>query len=313
MLRQYTFFGIFVIFFIFQVSVIKSQTESFTELVPGTRSIAMGQTASSSFSDATSGYLNPANIINARKSTISLFYSSPGERFEYKGCGLAIPLKTLGSLGFGYYKLSSKVFSLTSDNAISEKAFEHQHYILGYAKTVFNSIAVGMNTKYIITDILQGEGTHEYSAIDLGIQYQPEIANSILSNITFGFSMDNLVQLMKPAENNNDLLRYYRFIIEKRVAFGANAIQIITNLALNEEYSYKNKTSIDLTKETSRPKIFWGIEYERENFCLRLGQAANSITGGVGIKLKSFNLGYAHGRLIPEGSLANSISISFEY
>jgi hypothetical protein len=301
------------ILILFHVSCINAQTTSLPEFAAGTRALALGQTASTYFSDALAGSLNPASTLNAHNITASVFYSHFKTKTDYSSFGVAIPTTRIGAFGLSYYQVNAEYELYNGERTeVGHDIFNQKHFVITHARSLFREIVFGANAKYILRRFGAEDAT-DYIGIDIGIQYQPDIMNSLFRNVSFGISIDNLIQPMESNPNNDNLLREYRLITEKNMVYKGNTFHIVANLVAKEEYIHAHENSVALKKDLSSLKLLFGIEYARKNLFFRLGRASNSFSGGFGVRFRSLNFGYAYGSPGDEYSVANSFSLTFEY
>ncbi|MGH7496064.1 MAG: hypothetical protein ACREOO_27230 [bacterium] len=293
-------------------STIFAQSGLLPEFAMGTRSLALGLTATTSFSDPLATSSNPANASNAKRITGSLFYS----KLEYGALntsfGIILPTAKYGAYGVSYFQYSFDYFFLDENgNATGTETFSQRHLRFTHARKIFQSLTIGFNAKFVMQRFGGITPESENVGVDLGLQYSPNFSTSLLRDIAFGLSIDNLVAYtLGMQQHDGVLLREYRFIVEKEKSFSGNSLNIIANLALLEEYSHRNENSVELVKEIGRPKLHLGIEYSRRYYSLRIGRTPNSLTGGVGARIESISIGYAYYTM---GSVVHNLSISYEF
>ncbi len=301
------------IVFLLNVSANYAQNNYMAGYVNNARSIAMGHTASASFSDAFSGYLNPASLSQAQAITSSLFYTSFKDDESFKGAGIAIPVPDFGTLGISYIDNTAQLNVTFADNAgFVLEEYKEQQFLLSYARLLGYNLAIGMNVKYIACDYQNYyESNMDYSGIDISLQYQPVIRNVVFRNTAIGLAVNNALEISAPT--GQSLLKHYNIIVDKKMSLVNNVLSLIANVVFHEQYVHENQYSIEMVKEVSKPRFFWGAEYRMSHFYFRAGHAISSIAGGIGIMYKSIRLEYSHGPLAIDSFTANSFSVSYGF
>ena len=313
--------GVIAITILLSSSNLFAQTPALSEWGLGTRSASMGGVATVSFSDALGCALNPAGSVNANKLTASVFYSSPQKDSDHLALGITLPTAHDGAFGFSYYHTGME-YDLASNTYLhsAPASMNNQHFMLNHARPLFRDLSLGINAEYSILDYGTLADASDFLGIDVGLQYQPKLANRIFRDVAVGIVLDNLVQLLGPDSGQpdawgNDLdgsLRAYRFMTEKKMNLGHNRLSLVANLAVREEYVYKNGFNNE-EKELSRIKLQLGFEYGYKSLVLRMGHREGTLTGGVGMNIGHIQLGYAYGSADNLNNDINSFSLSCEF
>ncbi len=301
------------IVFLLNVSVNYAQNNYMAGYVNNTRSIAMGHTASTAFSDVFSGYLNPASLSQAEAITSSLFYTSFKDDKSFKGGGIAIPVPDFGTLGISYIDNTAQLNVTFADNAgFNLEEYKEQQFLLSYARSLGYNLALGMNVKYVACDYQNYyDSNMDYSGIDFSLQYKPDISNVVFRNTAIGFAVNNALELAVPTEQS--LLKHYNIIVDKKISNGKNVLSLIANVVFHEQYVHENQYSVEMVKKVSKPRFFWGAEYRMSHFYFRAGHAISSLSGGMGVFYKSFRFEYSYGPLAIDSFKANSFSVSYGF
>ena len=275
-----------------------AQQGSISEYAMGTRSLALGRMATTSFSDALAISLNPANATNARAITASIFYSKLGGGALSASGGAILPTASHGTFGMSYYQTRADYPEFNENGEqIGTGTFSQRHLLLTYARPIAKNFAVGFNAKFVRQRVGDEVSGPENIGIDVGIQYAPVFTNSILKNLAFGFSVDNLIApTLKIADKREALLREFRFIVEKEIFFSGSSINLIANVNSKEEYVHQNEASPNTVKQMSRPRVHFGAEFSRGGYAVRIGSDSGSLATGLAITIQSLSFGLAYTR-----------------
>lgn len=276
---------LFILVFLPETKIFPQPTGAiFLKEAIGARQIAMGEAFVSIVDDVTSLYYNPAGLANMDNNELTTMYTKGIMDISYAfvGCGISKKKEGSGnSFGIGLFTLQGGDIEIWESEDISKTVKVQQDYVLtvGYARTIFHGISLGINLKTIQSTLIE-QYNATTSAIDLGLLFR-------LSNkLKAGISMQNIGSEIKYESQGSPLPLAYRYGIGY-VAYDKDKSK--DNIIVSGEL-LQYSDSIEIEKHI-------GIEYLLNNIiALRAGYKTesgfNSVLLGAGLRIGDMRLDY---------------------
>lgn len=284
--------------------------ENFT-LGVGARALALGNAYVAVPYDATAIYWNPAGLDHIQNKNVSLFYTNllAGVGSQYYFVGYVHPTINFGTLGVGVIGIGIGDVQEYGDDALPGGIASYGSYqlLFSYGKQLpfYKDISAGLNLK-INHDNFSGFvlapdiGTSATGiGADVGILYRPEFNNVILSGLSLGLTIQNLIGSRLKMETATDIHPLnVRFGLAKPILKNewGNQFTIFTDFELGQKVPFK---------------YHFGTEYVFQNLAmLRVGMNNNQLSFGAGAVFQNFQLDYSFGKFA-ENEISSSHRVSF--
>ncbi len=275
----------------------------------GARALALGNAYVAEPYDATAVYWNPAGLDQIQHKNVSLFYTNLLYGSQYYFLGYVHPTINFGTLGAAVIGIGSGDIPENDENAVSGGmgTFGSYQFLFSYGKQlpVYEAISFGLTLK-INHDtfsgfvLAPGIGTSATGiGADVGILYRPESNNIILSGLSMGFMVQNLLGSRLKMDYDTD-------VHPINVRFG------LAKPILKNEFGNQFTIFLDFEQGAKYPfKYHFGTEYVFQNLAmLRVGMNNNQLSFGAGAVFHNFQLDYSFGKFA-ENEISSSHRISF--
>lgn len=245
--------------FIILLFVLLTFAESFCQIVPGTRQVALSHSDLTFSDEPFALFNNPAGVTNVKGRLVGLFYSPApfGESALSTGSGSYVEPTSFGTFSGGF---SIYGFDLYKETKIG----------LSYSRKIVDKFSLGITSFYQHISI-KNYGSKGYLSFNLG-----GIAE-VTKSLRLGFLLENLTRT-KVADEENSIPVVFSGGI------GYKAIEDLSvYLAIRKELNYN-------------ASIRMGVEYLVTKFLqLRVGASnePNIYSGGFGIIYDIFQIEYA--------------------
>ncbi len=265
-------------------SVTHAQIGSLPEAAFGAHGLALGKNAVASPHDALSNSWNPAGITGLEKNTATVFFSKlPFTNDAIQSSyGLVIPTRKYGYFGASFFHLGigGVITRAQIGETIGTTSFKQDHLLFTYGRTFANTLAVGVNVKFVEQSMGGLNAVLENPGIDFGMLYRFQSAHTFLRKLTVGIAIDNLAKpALKLSHQREALPRETRLMAEKELRIGDGKLTLLSNLAFPEAVA---------------SRLHWGIEYSYKSaIALRTGYDGNRFNTGAGLKFKGLIVDYA--------------------
>lgn len=251
------------------------------------RSISLGSADAADTQGIGSIYANPAGLALINTYTIGFLHSNLFENTYYNFIGYIHPLKTRGSIGFGWAGLNSSGFEIrdSANTGLGAFADSQNVFYLGYGHVFQKDLKAGVNLKILHQEIYKTRNTG--FGLDLGMQYH------WYENLRIGMNFQNILSLPLLSEENSEPLP---LIIRSGISWNPKTPHAwINNLRLNLGFDlvdvWGNQGGI--VNHSDSWKI--GCEYNFYDLIfLRGGLQDNSISLGLGTTIYNISLDYAY-------------------
>lgn len=277
----------------------------------GARALALGNAYVAVPYDATAIYWNPAGLDHIQYKNVSLFYTNllAGTGSQYYFLGYVHPTINFGTLGVGVIGIGTGDILEADENAVPGGRASYGSYqlLFSYGKQLnfYKDVAVGLNLKinhdnysgFVLSPDIGTSATG--IGVDVGLLYRPEFNNLILSGLSLGLTIQNLIGSRLKMETDTD-------IHPLNVRLGL-AKPILRN-------EWGNQFTIFLDFEQGQKNDFeyhFGTEYVFQDLAmLRAGMNNNQLSFGAGAVFHNFQLDYSFGKFA-ENEISASHRISF--
>ncbi len=293
----------FNIIFIFQGDAISQEgsagLQSNFNLGIGARALSLGNAYVATPFDVSAIYWNPAGLDHIQYRQASMFYTNLLVGTNYYFLGYVHPTINIGSFGVGVIGYSLGDIDIVDEQNIKSgvKSASEELFIFSYGRNLPWNLSVGMNLKIQHQNYLgftaTGIGT------DLGVLYRPDFTNPLLSGLSVGMLIQNLVGPRMKAGTETD-------IIPVNFRIGLAKPFFMT------EWGPQFTIFMDLEQGENVPlKFHAGTEYVFQNKAmLRVGMNNNQFSFGAGAVFDRFQLDYSYGKFA-ENEISASHRISF--
>jgi len=274
----------------------------------GARALALGNAYVAVPYDATTIYWNPAGLDHIQFKNVSLFYTSLLFGSQYYFVGYVHPTINFGTLGAGVIGIGTGDIPEKDDNALPGGigTYGSYQFLFSYGKQLpfYRDISVGLNLKINHDNfsgfLASGIGTSATGiGTDVGILYRPDINNVVLSGLSLGFTVQNLLGSRLKMDTYTDVHPLnFRFGLAKPI--------------LKNEWGNQFTIFLDVEQGAKVPfKYHFGTEYVFQNLAmLRVGMNNNQLSFGAGAVFNMFQLDYSFGKFA-ENEISSSHRISF--
>ena len=257
-----------------------SSAAAFLKIGVGARAVGMGEAQAAAAEGPEALYWNPAGLaVNSRRA-VSFTHNEWLEDVRYEYLGLSYPLFNLGSIGFsagrvGMGKLTGRD---EQGNYTGEFGASDMVLSLGYARRLFNFLAVGAAAEYISSKI-EDESASAFAGSVGAVGELP------LPGLAVGVSASNIGGEMKFIDEGDPLPLALRGGAAYLLPFGGETNELMV--------------AVDGVKFNDRDDVMvnTGVEYWfMKTIAARAGYKGNydedGLTGGLGFKYSpTANLG----------------------
>ena len=255
---------------------------TFLKIGVGAKAIGMGESQVAATDDLYATFWNPAGLIKLQRPQLALMHNEWIAQINHEFVGIAFPVGKSNTVGISANFLSfGDIQGRDQDGNLTEIFRPYDLAMaLSYARGIGQSLALGINAKYMREQISDENGTGV--AFDFGGMYT-------LSKLPFSFGIN--------AQN-----------VGPRVKYVEDAFQLPFVLRLGAAYRFFNDNAI-LTTDFIRPTdndnaIGLGIGYTianilqiRTGYKYQLGGndlgAISGLTSGFGLSILRFHIDYA--------------------
>ena len=255
---------------------------TFLKIGVGAKAIGMGESQVAAADDLYASFWNPAGLTKLQRPQLALMHNEWFAEINQEFVGMAFPIGKSNTVGISANFLSfGDIQGRDQDGNLTEIFRPYDIAMtLSYARGIGQSLALGINAKYMREQISDENGTGV--AFDFGGMYAP-------SNLPISFGIN--------AQN-----------VGPRVKYVEDAFQLPFVLRLGTAYKFFNDNAI-LTMDFIRPTdndnaIGLGIGYTianilqiRTGYKYQLGGndlgAISGLTGGFGLSILRFQIDYA--------------------
>lgn len=293
----------------------------------GAQALSMGGAYVAVSHDATALYWNPASLESSAHYNLCLYYTNLPEGTAYNYLAYAHPTLSIGTFAIGVVHISSGDIELRDRNSpllLGISSFSKTQFILGYAYRFFDWISIGTSFKVernalppypedattsfpgadnkVSPFVVNGVGS------DFGVLFTPQLKSWVLSDISVGLSLQNLLQRSIRAKTEEELApRNLRVGLAKGIRFGDGGNRVL--LAFELDRAEKNPF-----------EYHFGAEYDfRHNAMLRVGYYSERDTGGmtygIGARFTGVQIDYSYwnGRNSDLLGSSHRISLTLEF
>ncbi|MEE8640301.1 MAG: PorV/PorQ family protein [bacterium] len=249
-----------------------SSAAAFLKIGVGARAVGMGEAQAAAAEGPEALYWNPAGLaVNSRRA-VSFTHNEWLEDVRYEYLGLSYPLFNLGSIGFsagrvGMGKLTGRD---EQGNYTGEFSASDMVLSLGYARRLFNFLAVGAAAEYISSKI-EDESASAFAGSVGAVGELP------LPGLAVGVSASNIGGEMKFIDEGDPLPLALRGGVAYILPFGGETNEFMV--------------AVDAVKFNDRDDVMvnTGVEYWfMKTIAARAGYKGNydedGLTGGLGFK-----------------------------
>jgi hypothetical protein len=249
-----------------------SSAAAFLKIGVGARAVGMGEAQAAAAEGPEALYWNPAGLaVNSRRA-VSFTHNEWLEDVRYEYLGLSYPLFNLGSIGFSAARVSmgkligrDEQGNYTGDFGASDMVLS-----LGYARRLFNFLAVGAAAEYISSKI-EDESASAFAGSVGAVGELP------LPGLAVGVSASNIGGEMKFIDEGDPLPLALRGGVAYLLPFGGESNDLTV--------------AVDVVKFNDRDDVMvnTGVEYWfMKTIAARAGYKGNydedGLTGGLGFK-----------------------------
>ncbi len=257
-----------------------SSAAAFLKIGVGARAVGMGEAQAAAAEGPEALYWNPAGLaVNSRRA-VSFTHNEWLEDVRYEYLGLSYPLFNLGSIGFSAGRVGmGKLIGRDEDgNYTGEFGASDMVLSLGYARRLFNFLAVGAAAEYISSKI-ENESASAFAGSVGAVGELP------LPGLAVGVSASNIGGEMKFIDKGDPLPLALRGGVAYLLPFGGESNDLTV--------------AVDAVKFNDRDDVMvnTGVEYWfMKTIAARAGYKGNydedGLTGGLGFKYSpTANLG----------------------
>ncbi len=277
----------------------------------GARALALGNAYVAEPYDATAIYWNPAGLDQIQYKNLSLFYTNllAGTGSQYYFLGYVHPTINLGTFGVAVIGLGIGGIQENDENAIPGGigSYGSYQFLFSYGKQLpfYKDFSFGLNLKinhdnfsgFVLASDIGTSATGIGS--DIGVMYRPESNNIILSGLSLGLTLQNLLGSRLKMDTEAD-------VYPINVRFG------LAKPILKNEWGNQVTLFLDFEQGAKYPfKYHFGTEYVFQNLAmLRVGMNNNQLALGAGAVFHNFQLDYSFGKFA-ENEISASHRISF--
>jgi len=275
----------------------------------GARALALGNAYVAEPYDATAVYWNPAGLDQIQYKNVSLFYTNLLYGSQYYFLGYVHPTISFGTFGTAVIGIGTGDIPENDENAVpgGMATYGSYQFLFSYGKQLpfYKDISFGLNLKinhdnFSGFELSPGIGTSATGiGTDIGMLYRPESNSIILSGLSLGFTVQNLLGARLKMDDATDVhLMNVRFGFAKPI--------------LKNEFGNQFTFFLDLEQGAKYPfKYHFGTEYVFQNLAmLRVGMNNSQLSFGAGAVFNMFQLDYSFGKFA-ENEITSSHRISF--
>lgn len=249
----------------------------------GARSGAMGETGAALATDATAAYWNPANLVNAPGTQVTLQHMEYFEDFRMES--VAVSHNTpMGALGLSFMGFYVEPIARYDETPVGVQVGSFRPYDLAVGLSYaydFKDVSVGITGKFLYerVDLYDGSG----AAVDLGVVHRTKLPGLVL-----GVALQNYGSKFKLNQQEYDLPVTLRMGASYNGAPGSAEILRRTTLAGDI-----------VVPNDGNARLHAGGEFRiHEAFALRVGHRASydtwGPTFGAGFHRRMLDIDYAY-------------------
>lgn len=274
---------------------------AFLKMGAGARALSLGKAFVALADDATASYWNPAGLTQIKGHNLSLMYCQPFDKVDDIGYSLvsyAQPIRK-GSIGVSLIHLSVDGLKEADKEPDSNGDYltgnefgdKEMALLLSYATKIKQVISVGATLKGVSQEIDSDEDSS--LGLDVGFLYRP----TQLADLRVGVVLANLIG----ADIRGD-----KMPLKLCLGIASHFFSDRLYLSLGTDFTSDREV-----------KGHFGAEYELlKALLLRAGYSTDNeeITGGLGVKVKQFNIDCAYGNSDSNdlgGSYLVSLGVNF--
>lgn len=288
-LIQIVVFGFFSVVFSFFPSFAGDKgtagTHSNFNYGVGARAIALGNAYVAMPFDASAIYWNPSGLDHIQYKNATLFYTNLLVETNYYYIGYVQPTVGIGSFGVGIMGYGLDGIKETDENNVyyGDKDASENMFLFSYGKKINDKFSIGVNLKIqhqnFMGFVATGVGT------DVGFLYQPNFIQPLLSDLSVGLMIQNLIgPRLKANVETDGLPLNMRLGLAKPI--------------LKNEWGPMLTFFMDIEQGQKEPfKYHVGTEYVFQNRAmLRVGMNNSQLSFGAGALFDRFQLDYSYGK-----------------
>ncbi len=278
----------------------------------GARALALGNAYVAEPYDATAIYWNPAGLDNLQYKNVSLFFTNLLYGTQYYYIGYVHPTISIGTFGAAIVAIGTGDIMESDENAVpgGRASYGSYQFMFSYGKQLpfYQQISFGINLKinresFSGFEFAPGIGTDATGiGSDVGIMYRPESNNVVLSGLSVGLMLQNLLGSRMKMDAATD-------VHPINVRFG------LAKPILKNEFGNQLTVFLDFEQGEKYPfKYHFGTEYVFQNLAmLRVGMNHNQLAFGAGAAFNMFQIDYSFGKFAEnEISSSHRISLSMK-
>ncbi len=260
------------------------------------KSFSMGSAFTAICDNPNSIVINPAGLGYSLNSEMSLDYKKNLLDGYNSSAFLTLPLKKIGTLGFGIglYDLGSVEINYLDGTSETVNAMQSWVFNLGFGMNLSDEIVTGLNLKYI-TSVLASKYNARAFAVDLGSIYR-----TVDDFFSFGLAFQNIGTSLTYIQQGDPL-----------------PFTIRTGVGINIRYAenFQGIVSSDLLYYNDKIRCNFGTQLDILNILsiragYKLGNNPDVLTFGFGVKIDQVKIDYAYSML---GNMDNMQMFTMSY
>ncbi|NOZ60122.1 MAG: PorV/PorQ family protein [Calditrichaeota bacterium] len=265
----------------------------------GARALSLGNAYVAMPFDASAIYWNPAGLDHIQYQQASMFYTNLLAGTNYYFLGYVHPTLSFGSFGMGIigYGLGDIDETDEQNVKLGVRSASEELFLLSYGRKLPWNLSIGVNLKIQHQNFLGFTATGV--GADFGFLYRPDFTHPLLSGLSVGMLVQNLVGPRLKAGTATDIIP-----VDFRIG--------VAKPFLTTEWGPQLTLFFDLEQGENVPmKFHVGTEYVFQNRAmLRVGVNNNQISFGAGAVFNRFQLDYSYGKFA-ENEISASHRLSF--
>jgi tetratricopeptide (TPR) repeat protein len=259
-------------------------TESiFLEAGLGARAQGFGQAFTALANDGSAIIWNPAGLDYVPQSNISVYHATLFGGAYSNFATFAYPFVSFGTIGLGVARVAVSGIDETNGDGllVGPATWSQYEFYLSYGKKLpWFGLSLGTTFKAVrLASYFEGGTSSDIgTGMDVGLLYRPEFESPALRDLSFGLSVQNVVQ---PSIRQNDTRDTYpwsaKFGIAKHFLFGDDQVRRLT-------------LTTDITKGQFRPvSLHVGSEFMFHKFVVaRAGFDNGTFAVGLGTEFTQY-------------------------
>ena len=306
MTRKIIFFSSVIIFTLAFGLVLPTMTQdgsagvqSNFSLGVGARALPLGNAYVAMPFDASAIYWNPAGLDHIQYQQASMFFTNLLVGTNYYFLGYVHPTINIGTFGIGVVGYGLGDIDDVDEQNVKNgvRTASEELFLMSYGRKIPWNMSVGVNLKVQHQNILGYTATGV--GADVGVLYRPEFTHSLLSGLSVGMIIQNLIGPRLKAGTVTDIIP-----VDFRIG--------VAKPFLMTEWGPQLTVFLDLEQGENVPmKFHVGTEYVFQNRAmLRFGMNNSQLSFGAGAIFNRFQLDYSYGKFA-ENEVSASHRISF--